>query len=129
MGLRSEIKRCPVCKEATFADMGTCFNCMHVFGKNDGASEPVAPIPHLEEIRISSEPAVLEPVDADVDEPVEMPASGPMGTTEAEPNARERVQRRVRLASRVAPSCLFDEFLVEFEGFLRDFLLDRKVDL
>lgn len=47
---------------------------------------------------------------------------------EAAPPAEEDPAAR-KLAERRGEACLLGEFLVEFEGFLRDFLVDRKVDV
>lgn len=87
MGLRDETKTCPVCNAVTFADMPTCFNCMHSF---EAGEHP--------------EPVVR-------------------GENDGEDVASKACARAG------GEGCLFGEFLVQLEGFLRDFLVDRKVDV
>lgn len=87
MALRDEIKACPVCNAMTFADMPTCFNCMHSFE----GEEPAKPTVQAE----GADGCGKRPSCRDVD----------------------------------GEGCLLGEFLVQFEGFLREFVVDRKVDV
>lgn len=87
MALRDETKSCPVCNAVTFADMPTCFNCMHSFA-DDERTEP----------KTRSE-AVCE-----IEPPEACVGTGGEG-------------------------CLLGEFLVQFERFLREFVVDRKIDV
>ena len=97
-------KKCPVCKSGVFDDMDTCYNCMYRFGSN----------PELEK-RADDVPSELP---EEVDRETEKAASG-----------SEAAVKNRNSASVDAPTgcALFVEFLVQFQGFLRDFLLDSKV--
>ena len=134
MALRNETKTCPVCNAAVFADMDTCFNCMHRFeGKEAVGAHAAGGACTDGAVKISGE--VLQGILGRSD------ARG--GVVEATPRAAEGVACRTPAAVRApceedAPeealrrrgqACLLGEFLVEFEGFLRNFLVDRKVDV
>lgn len=87
MALRDETKACPVCNAVTFADMPTCFNCMHSFAED----ERPEPKTQNEAVREGGPPKTCTGVGGE--------------------------------------GCLLGEFLVQFEGFLREFVVDRKVDV
>lgn len=101
MGQRSETKKCPVCSAAVFADMDTCFNCMYRFGSNERLEAGVA-VMDVMEVPDLQEPDLSEP------------------DASALPKAS---------CARHGEMCQLREFLVEFEGFLREFLLNREVDV
>lgn len=116
------LKTCPVCKEKLFADMDTCFNCMHRFGL-DGDAE------------VGSDEAL------DIDEPRELVGEysreGATGRTDT-PNAEAQrpfqekpleAEREKEGSREEGSGGILVELLVEFDGFLRQFLLKRGIDV
>lgn len=98
------IKTCPICKEKLFADMDTCFNCMHRF--EDGGS------PEADE-GASFDETIFEP-----EEPSWIGA--PVLLEEA-PQDDAVLGKGTRDLSA--------EFLIELHSFLGKFLLHRGIDI
>lgn len=146
MVLRSETKTCPVCSAAVFADMDTCFNCMHRFG-GEGASEPTQAVDACRggcgsgactdgAVKISGEAlqdlldrtgaCEVAAVDATSESIAAQTASCSMHASAVTPGEESIPDE---MTERRGQACLLGEFLVQFEGFLRDFLVDGDVDV
>ena len=148
------LKTCPICKTHVFNDMNTCYNCMYSFGSNPEleqrvqkgsgdrtrvASDPIqagaqskeAP-KTVEMARIAEEESHLEcshdyyetPEDCIKEYETmfvcrerEVVVAGADRSTEASESP----------IIKAVSGSLFQEFLVEFCGFLRKFLLDREI--
>lgn len=95
-------KRCPVCESGVFADMETCYSCMYKFGSN----------PELE-MRF----AKSEAVDGECAVVQERKEEGVLHG-ESSRGAQGRKD---------GDESLCVEFLVQLQGFLRDFLLNSQV--
>lgn len=95
-------KRCPVCKSGVFADMDTCYSCMYKFGSN----------PELE-MRFARPDAVAK--------------GRAVGREQEEEGGSQEEGSRANQHKKEGEESLCVEFLVQLQGFLRDFLLDRQV--
>ena len=147
------LKTCPICKTHVFNDMNTCYNCMYSFGSNPEleqrvqkgsgdrtqvASDPIqagaqskeAP-KTVEMARIAEEESHLECSYDYYETPEDC-----IKEYETMFVCRERevvVAGAARSKNDGSPiikavsGSLFQEFLVEFCGFLRKFLLDREI--
>ena len=109
------IKKCPVCKTTLFDDMDTCYGCMYKFG-----SSP--------ELEASAGMAAMAsaPVEAVADTASITQAAS---TATASPATTAVLDVPIFSASSAESGCLFNKFLVEFYGFLGDFIADGKVNV
>ena len=99
MGVRIDSKVCPVCNATVFLDMDTCYNCMHSFAADDGNDDTTLV---QKEGKPSADMAFC---------------------------AKETPAQAGAVGGGAMVEGLFGEFLVELEGFLRDFLVNRKIDI
>lgn len=131
------MKICPVCKTKVFEDMDTCYNCMYKFGsyleleskvsKEDNENAVAEIEKDIEDIEDAEAADGTEATEATEHEDPETasPEKGGKMLLSKEGNV-EDIQEE---AKEKLKDTLFGEFLVEFEGFLRNFLLDRDVDI
>lgn len=99
---KMEVKVCPVCESQVFADMSRCYNCMYEFG--------------------------CDPDEPDlVIEPWRTKGIEPCRGKESEPDSAEDGLGKPQAAFETDE--LLGKFLVEFHGFLGQFLLDSKVHI
>lgn len=113
--------------------MDTCFGCMHRFGSGE---EPELDVKLRDEVASVAKES-LGSQDGEAGQPKGRDTPGPGPQTQepsdgkSQPTSAEASGRCLRMqwAQRKGEACLLGEFLVEFEGFLRDFLVDGKVDV
>lgn len=147
------LKTCPICKTHVFNDMNTCYNCMYSFGSNPEleqraqkgsgdrtrvASDPIqagaqskeAP-KTVEMARIAEEESHLECSYDYYETPEdcikEYETMFVCREREVVVAGTARSKNDGSPAIKAVSNSLFQEFLVEFSGFLRKFLLDREI--
>ncbi len=147
------LKTCPICKTHVFNDMNTCYNCMYSFGSNPeleqrvqkgsgdqtrvasdtikaGAQSKEAP-KTAEMARIAEEESYLECSYDYYETPEdcikEYETMFVCREREVVVAGTARSKNDSSPAIKAVSNSLFQEFLVEFSGFLRKFLLDREI--
>ncbi len=155
--VRLSLKTCPICKTHVFDDMNTCYNCMYSFGSNPeleqrarvGSGDQIQAV-----TQATREPIKTDVQRKEAPKTVEMACIVEGGShleysydhyETPEDCIKEyetmliRREREVVVAGaarskndgspaiKAVSNSLFQEFLVEFSGFLRKFLLDREI--
>ncbi len=155
--VRLSLKTCPICKTHVFDDMNTCYNCMYSFGSNPeleqrarvGSGDQIQAV-----TQATREPIKTDVQRKEAPKTVEMACIVEGGShleysydhyETPEDCIKEyetmliRREREVVVAGaarskndgspaiKAVSKSLFQEFLVEFSGFLRKFLLDREI--
>lgn len=124
-------KECPVCRARVFSDMPVCYNCMYRFGSDQALEAAVKRKEQETSAGASSERASLDATLPDL-APTESRAV-PKDTDKAGAAAMSVESRTTdegeSCSERRSDESLLAEFLVEFERFLRDFLLNRKIGI
>ncbi len=147
------LKTCPICKTHVFNDMNTCYNCMYSFGSNPELEQRVQK-GSGDRTRVASDPIQAGAQSKEAPKTVEMARIVEGGShleysydhyETPEDCIKEyetmliRREREVVVAGtarskndgspaiKAVSNSLFQEFLVEFSGFLRKFLLDREI--
>lgn len=136
--VRLSLKTCPICKTHVFDDMSTCYNCMYSFGSNPDL-EQRAKGRNVAQGRmgVSASKTVEMVRSVEVDPFIEC-ASDSYETPEDCIREYETMlicrEKEVIKSGYAGASTdamvsdgLLQEFLVELSGFLRKFLLDRKI--
>ena len=151
--VRLSLKTCPICKTHVFDDMNTCYNCMYSFGSNPELEQRVQK-GSSDRTRVASDPINAGAQSKEAPKTVEMARIAEeeshlecsydyyetpedcIKEYETMFVCRERevvVAGTARSKNDGSPAIkavsnsLFQEFLVEFSGFLRKFLLDREI--
>lgn len=147
------LKTCPICKTHVFNDMNTCYNCMYSFGSNPELEQRVQKGPVIgrewqairfrrvlqskeasktvEMARIAEEESHLECSYDYYETPEdcikEYETMFVCREREVVVAGAARSKNDGSPAIKAVSNSLFQEFLVEFSGFLRKFLLDREI--
>lgn len=155
--VRLSLKTCPICKTHVFDDMNTCYNCMYSFGSNPeleqrarvGSGDQIQAV-----TQATREPIKTDVQSKEAPKTVEMARIAeeeshlecsydyyetPEDCIKEYETMLIRREREVVIAGtarskndgspaiKAVSNSLFQEFLVEFSGFLRKFLLDREI--
>lgn len=125
-----KIKVCPVCKMQLFSDMNTCFNCMHRFDFDDKPIKMQSSVISSSEKESTDRIQFDESESYDIDEPKLSQLKHIQAEKQEGQEAQEgHIKQPQRMQRELCETSLFDEFLVEFDSFLRKFLLDRKISI
>lgn len=123
MGQFAEIIACPECGSKLFEDMYICFDCMHVFSEETEKDSTLDA--ELEAKKIDSKDR-FEISRSDRAEIMSLEFDSEKLMLEAQTETTNVVCCE---SNRASETQLFSEFLIEFEGFLRKFLVDREIHI